>query len=152
GVGSFYVTQGLWGKLRPVVDQRLEVAEALGDPWEVGDVYAMAAWSSFHVGRYRESLDFAGEGFARTRSSAQAMALYCLDWRAMARYRLGDWEAFSADVALAEEMLGERRDRPPSFAAEHVGAAALVHEIRGDGGKADRLLEVLAWLDRAEER
>jgi class 3 adenylate cyclase len=152
GVGSFYVTQGLWGQLGAVVDQRLEVAGGLGDPWEVGDVFAMAAWSSFHVGRYRRSLDSADEGYRRTVSKAQAMALYCLDWRALARYRLGDWDGFFQDVKLAEEMLGERKERPPSFAAEHVGVAAVLHEVRGDGDLADSLLEVLSWLERAEER
>jgi class 3 adenylate cyclase len=152
GVGSFYVTQGLWGQLGAVVDQRLDVADGLSDPWEVGDVFAMVAWSSFHVGRYRRSLESADEGYRRTVSTAQAMALYCLDWRALARYRLGDWDGFFEDVKLAEELLGERRERPPSFAAEHVGVAAVLNEVRGNEGEADRLLEVLSWLERAEER
>ena len=43
-----------------------------------------------------------------------------------ARFRLGDWDGLLADVSLAEEILGDRRDSPPGFAPMHLAIAAFV--------------------------
>jgi tetratricopeptide (TPR) repeat protein len=152
GVASSYVALGLYGPMQSVVERRLELAPSLSDPAEVGDIFAVAAWCAFHVGRYRDAFDFAEQGFRRARDQAAGMALHCLDWRALARCRLGDWDGFFSDAALAEELLGDRRENPPGFASDHLAAAAYVREVRGETDEADRLLRVLAWLERAEER
>jgi class 3 adenylate cyclase/tetratricopeptide (TPR) repeat protein len=152
GVGSFYKSRSLYGRMESVTERRLALAPDLTDPWEAGDVYATAAWAEFHTGRYRRARDLANEGFRRTRQDAMAVAMHCLDWRAVASFRLGDWDALMADAALAREMLGERRDQPPGFAADHIGAVAFVHEVRGEAGAADQALEVLRWLEETEER
>jgi hypothetical protein len=78
--------------------------------------------------------------------------LYCLDFRSAARFRLGDWDGVLADVALAEELLGDRRDSPPGFAPMHIAIAAFVHDARGDGETASRYLELVRWLEEAEDR
>ena len=69
-----------------------------------------------------------------------------------ARFRLGDWDGVLADVALAEELLGDRRDSPPGFAPMHIAIAAFVHDARGDRGTASRYLDLVRWLEEAEER
>jgi tetratricopeptide (TPR) repeat protein len=80
------------------------------------------------------------------------MALDALDFRAVAKFRLGDWDGLLADSRLIEELLGERFDTPPGYATDHLAARAFVMEARGDQGEANRLLERLRWLERAEER
>ena len=78
--------------------------------------------------------------------------LYCLDFRSAARFRLGDWDGVLADVALAEELLGDRRDSPPGFAPMHIAIAAFVHDARGDRETASRYLDLVKWLEDAEDR
>ena len=118
----------------------------------MGDAFATAAWVEYHIGRYREAERLADEGFRRSGPLSTVEALYCLDWRSVARCRLGEWDAFFQDQALASALLGDRREQPPGYAADHVAAAAFLHEVRGDQGEANRLVQVVAWLDRAEQR
>ncbi len=152
GVVSYYQSHGLYGRMEEVVQRRLQLVDDLGDPLEVGDVYAVAAWAAFQVGRYRQAVRFADDGVARTIPGAQLMGMYCLDFRAVARCRLGEWDAFWHDVTELAELLGERRDRPPGFASDHVAAAAFVHEVQGDQASAERMLGILSWLESAEVR
>jgi len=64
----------------------------------------------------------------------------------------GEWETFLGDVSLIADLLGDRRGQPPGFASDHLGAAAFVHEVRGDSGDSDRILNVIRWLESEEER
>jgi class 3 adenylate cyclase/tetratricopeptide (TPR) repeat protein len=152
GVASYYVSGGLYGRMGEVVERRLRLADSLSDPWEIGDVFAVAAWAAFHVGRYREAVALADEGLGRVMPESSMMGIYCLDFRAVARCRLGEWEEFLQDVARIAELLGDRREYPPGFASDHIAAAAFVHEARGDHAAADRKLQILSWLEGAEER
>jgi len=74
------------------------------------------------------------------------------EWEALAGCRLGDWTGFARTVARIEELLGDRRDRPPAFAVDHVAAQAFVHEVRDERDAADRMLQILRWVGEAEER
>jgi class 3 adenylate cyclase/tetratricopeptide (TPR) repeat protein len=152
GIGSYYISRGLYGQMDDVVERRLDLVRSLTDPHEIGDVFAVAAWVQFHIGRYRRAVELAGEGYDRAAAGAPMMALYCLDWRAVARCRLGAWDELLGDVDLIQGMLGERKENPPGFASDHFAAAAFVHEVRGDHETADRLLRVVTWLDVAEDR
>jgi class 3 adenylate cyclase len=152
GVASSYVSRGLYGQMDEVIRRRLELVPSLSDPHEIGDVYAVAAWVDFHVGRYGRAFELADEGYRRSVAGAPMMALYCLDWRAVARCRLGAWNEFQADVSLIQDLLGERRENPPGFASDHFAAAAFVYEARGDHEAADRMTRVVTWLDRTEDR
>jgi tetratricopeptide (TPR) repeat protein len=152
GVAQYYLRQGLYGRMGSVLERRLSFVPSIQDPWELGDVFATAAWAEFCTGRYRRAVSLAAEGFERARQGAVAPALHCLDWLALARCRLGDWPGFFAEAGRIAELLGDRSEQPPGFASDHFGAAALVHEIQGDSGSADRLLQVLRWLEQTEER
>jgi class 3 adenylate cyclase/tetratricopeptide (TPR) repeat protein len=147
GVGSTLLLRGLYRDMDPIVERRLELARTLEDPWEFGDAFAIAAWTAFHVGRYRRAVELSTEGFDRSIRGAPGMALHCLDWRASARCRLGEWTAMYADVELAEELWRLRSDAPPRFAADHLLAAAFAHEVQGDRAAADRLIEVSERLE-----
>jgi AAA ATPase domain len=152
GVSQYFQDRGLYGPWMRLAEQRLELARSLTDRAELGDIYTTAAWCSYHIGRYREAERYAGLGLQATEGVATNWELYCRDWRAVARCRLGEWDAFRRDVAEIAELLGDRRDQPPGQASDHLGAAAFVHEVRGEGAEADRLLEVIRWLEEEEER
>ena len=152
GVGQFFQDRGLYGSWSRLVDRRLDLAGSLTDPTELGDIYAMASWCSYHVGRYRDTERYADRGVDATLATAPNWALYCLDWRAVARCRLGAWETFFEDVALIADLLGDRKAQPPGYASDHLGAAAYLREIRGEPGEADRILDVISWLEGEEER
>ncbi|HEX9122269.1 MAG TPA: AAA family ATPase [Actinomycetota bacterium] len=150
-VCSTYHLQGRYGPMEEPLRRRLQLAGSLEDPFEVGDIFGMAAWWALNSGRYREAFGFADRGLAETESRSSMYALYCLDFRAAASFRLGEWERFLSDVAMADELLGDRRDTPPGFAAVHVAQAAFLHEVQGDTEGANRSLRIIEWLERVEE-
>ncbi len=147
-----FVLVGRYGPMEGALRRRLELAPSLSDPWELGDIHAMAAWWAVNTGRYREAERLAGEGMEHAMAGSRIMGLYCLDFRAAARLRMGDWEGALADAALADDILGDRRATPPGFASVHLAAAAFIHEARGDQGAANRHLQLIDWLEKTEER
>ena len=44
--------QGLYGRMGLVLERRLSFVPGIQDPWELGDVFATAAWEEFCTGRY----------------------------------------------------------------------------------------------------
>src|SRR5207237_2585645 len=144
--------RGLYGHMAEVVGRRLERAERVADPMELADLYCRASWVDGHVGRSRDALRAAEDGFASASSGTMLAALDALDFRAVAKFRLGDWDGMLADARQIEELLGDRMDNPPGYASDHLAARAFVMEARGDQGEANRLLERIRWLERAEER
>ena len=152
GAGQYFLDRGLYGRFRRLIEKRLELSASLSDPTELGDIYAMASWCSYHIGLYRDAERFANAGMEATRDAVPTWALYCLDWRAVSRCRLGEWQACLADVDEIAELLGDRKEQPPGYASDHLAAAAFVHEVQGDVAAADRLLQVVKWLESEEER
>jgi class 3 adenylate cyclase len=152
GITSAHHALGRYGPMEDPVRRRLELVERLNDPYEIGDIHAMASWWALGTGRYREAVDLAGRGFEGAMPGSPMQALYCLDFRTAGRFRLGDWDGALADVGLAEDLMGERRDTPPGFAAMHLAIAAFVHDARGDREAAGRYLRLVGWLEEAEER
>jgi class 3 adenylate cyclase/tetratricopeptide (TPR) repeat protein len=151
-VSSTYHLLGRYGPMGGPIGRRLELAPLLSDPWELGDIHAVAAWCALNTGRYREAARLASVGMDHALPGSRIMGLYCLDFRAVARLRLGEWDGVLADVALADEILGDRRTAPPGFASMHLAAAAFIHEIRGDQAAANRYLQLVDWLEKTEER
>jgi tetratricopeptide (TPR) repeat protein len=152
GITSAYHSLGQYGAMEDPIRRRLELVSDLTDPYEIGDIHAMGAWWALSTGRYQRSVDLASDGFDAAMPGSPTQGLYCLDFRVAARFRLGDWDGVLADVALAEEMLGDRRHTPPGFAPMHLALAAFVHDARGDRDNAGRYLELVRWLEEAEDR
>jgi tetratricopeptide (TPR) repeat protein len=113
---------------------------------EVGDTFAMVSQNHEAIGRYREAFRTADEGYRRTVDRMPAPALHCVSWRALARFRLGDWDGVLDDVAEAERLLGDRSETPPYFTLQGFASASFVHHSRGSVGPADRLRTILAGL------
>jgi class 3 adenylate cyclase/tetratricopeptide (TPR) repeat protein len=152
GIADIHISVGRFGGVEGPVRRRLALVPKLSDPYEIGDIHAQAAWWALSTGRYRESVAQAGRGFEGATPGSPLQALYCLDFRVAARFRLGEWDEALADVSLAEELMGDRRDSPPGFAPMHLGIAAFIHDVRGDRGTASRYLGLVRWLEQVEER
>jgi len=150
GVGGAFLARGRGAEPVEVSSRRLELVPVLEDPWELGDIFAVAAWTRFHVGRYREAFSVADEGVQKTPPDAPGMLLHCVAWRALARLRLGDWDGFFADLARSQEIMGERSGEPPYFAARPFAAAALVHEVQGNTAAADRFFDLIQRIDERQ--
>jgi class 3 adenylate cyclase/tetratricopeptide (TPR) repeat protein len=135
--------RGLYGLVVPLDRERLELARALRDPFEVGDSFYTAAWSALAVGHFADVVALAAEFEAM---DLDIVPLGHLSLAALARVPLGDWDGALADQARLCELLGERADRPPSMASGGYGAAAFILEARGDRASADAVLGVIeAW-------
>lgn len=144
-VGSVYAVRGLAGRTAEVQDRRLAIVRRFEDPFELGDVHAVAAWVRVHIGRYREAIEIADEGVRRTRDAPPA-TLACLVWRAIARFRLGEWANALADIAQGEVIVGSLAEVAPSYARRLHGLGALIHELRGERSEADGYLQSLLRL------
>ena len=150
GVGANFFVQHRYAEVKDVLDRRMAIVDQLSDPFEVGDALSVAAWVCTDIGLYKEAIAYGERGYERTREYTPAVALHSVAWKAMAHFRLGDWDTILQDIALIEEMLEDRRDDPPYFAARPFGAAAFIHETRGNQVAADRVLGLIERL-RARE-
>ena len=133
GVGATLWPRGLYGASLPIIGRRLELAETLEDPWELGDIHAVAAWAHALIGDYSEAVRLAERGEALAAGEAPGMTLHSLSWLAFAEFALGNWPPVVEEILpRVRAVLGERRDDPPYFAAHAFGSAAFIRDARGD--------------------
>jgi class 3 adenylate cyclase len=143
--GATLWPRGLYGHSFPIVRRRLELAESLEDPWELGDIHATSAWAMALMGDLPQAAALATKGAALSESEAQGMALHNLSWLAYAEFYLGNWSAVVDEILpRVLGLLGERSEDPPYFTAHAFGSAAFVHDARGDPSAA----ELIALLRR----
>ena len=128
--------------------RRLELAQTAGDLNELGDSYAVMAWSAVYLGSFREARAIGLEAFELLRSDAPSYAGHAMSWAALAAYYLGDWDEVVDGVELVRGAHGERGEYPKHGFAGPWPAAALVHEVRGDRAAAERLLEEVDAIER----
>jgi class 3 adenylate cyclase len=164
-IGSIDFIRGYHGRNIPVNERRLRIVERLTDPWEIGDALQVAADMSLLVGRYRDALRWADEGFERSRTGP-AVWRACLAWRALARFRLGDWDGAYTDYVLLEEELPSTAWQEFAYYFVTLRACmALLHELRGEHAASERLAALAReevayagnsrktpWLARLEAR
>ncbi|MDP8955461.1 MAG: AAA family ATPase [Actinomycetota bacterium] len=157
GLSSIHVSKGLYGVADEIGARRLELVPSIEDPWELADIFSTAAWNAFHLGRYREAERWADEGLRRGEGLSRGaegagVRLHCDAWSIVALTRLGEWNRALEGVARAEELLGDRRDRPPGFAWRLHGAAAFIHDVQGNRASADRYLAMLERVAGEQKR
>ncbi|MEX2458687.1 MAG: AAA family ATPase, partial [Actinomycetota bacterium] len=140
-VAGTHLAIGNYGAQQRVIERRLALAPKLHDPFELGDLYAVAAWGEFHIGRYEACLSLADEGVLQAEGSP-GVTLHALSWRVLALIRLGRWDEAVAALARLNEVLGDRWDDPPGFALRAFGAGAYLLDAMGNRGAADRYLSV----------
>lgn len=143
GVSACYIPDGAYREALAAAQQRLDLLPQLHDVWEIGDMFAMNAWTRYHLGQYRETFTYADEGFTRAVGEAPGPALHCLRFRSQARFRLGEWPAAIEDYRLARRLLGEHADMPQHYVSPAFAAAALMQELRGEHAESDFILEML---------
>jgi class 3 adenylate cyclase len=144
GISGTEMIRGYHGRNWPVHERRLEIVEHLIDPWEVGDALQTAADTALWVGRYRDALQWADEGFERSRTGPDVWRA-CLAWRIVARFKLGDWDGALEDLDLLEETPASTTFG--SAAYFHVVArscAALLYELRGERTASERVAAQVA--------
>src|SRR6266540_2273448 len=145
GLGGILMNQGDdTGALRNA-ERRVQLIPQLQDPMELGDIYGVAAWTSFHVGHYADALRYAEEGIRRA-GSHPGLLLHCRSWAVVAMTRLADWDGALATAGAAERELGDRKDSPPGFAWRLLGAVAYIHELHGNRAAADRYLSIIVRM------
>jgi tetratricopeptide (TPR) repeat protein len=128
--GSAIITLGLYGRLRVALARRLEIADQIEDPWEVGDAYAMGAWDHAMLGEYEESVRLGLAGRDRAQQAA-GIVDHCLNWAGTSLFHLGEWDRQLEVFREVEGLMGERSAEPPYFMLSLFGATAFVHEARG---------------------
>ncbi|MDH3249876.1 MAG: AAA family ATPase [Acidimicrobiia bacterium] len=147
GLGSTHIFRGDYRAADEVTRRRCDLYESLADPWERGDLCAVAGWVAFQRGRYDESIRWATRGIENAGDDYPSVALHCRTWRGLARFRSGDWFGVLEDLAAVEaEAIGG----VAPYTTPLVAAAALVHHLRGDDDETDRLLAALVPSDEPE--
>ena len=140
GVGSIEFIVGLHGLTLPVVERRLEIVERLTDPWEIGDALQTAADTALAVGRYEDARRWASEGFERA-SGGPDVWRAGLAWRAIARFKLGDWDGAIDDFERMEAARATTKFGTVGyFTLTMWTCIALLYELRGERAAADRLV------------
>jgi len=148
GASASMWPRGMYGPSLALIRQRLQLADVLEDPWELGDMYAVTAWALALIGEYPEALQRAAQGEAVAIGEAEGMALHNLSWRAFVEFSLGNWTVVVDEILpRVQALLGDRGMDPPYFTAHVFGSAALIHEARGD----PRAVELVALLRRNTE-
>jgi class 3 adenylate cyclase/tetratricopeptide (TPR) repeat protein len=134
---------GRYGEIHDATLNRLELVPLLTDDIEIGDCFAMAAWSACFVGLYREALGYSTACIER-HAERPSMLLHGSAWRVLARFYLGDWDGALADQAEIEHIEeGDPRDLPVGYAMRAYAVTALIRELRGERDEADRFLDLV---------
>jgi class 3 adenylate cyclase len=123
--------------------RRIEFVPRMTDVKEIGDTYAMAAWSAQHLGRHAEAEAHATACIERSRGIDSGSYLHGLTWRVAARFMLGRWDAALADQAELERIAAQDpRELPAGYTMRAYTFTALCRELRGERDEADRYMEL----------
>jgi class 3 adenylate cyclase/tetratricopeptide (TPR) repeat protein len=141
-----WASQGLYGRVLPVWERRSSIQPLVTDVAEVGDCFAMGAWTLFELGRYADALVQADEGIAHVTGKEPGMELHARCWRIAALQRLGRWDEALDEYERVVALLGEGADHPPYFVTHGIAVAALICELRGDRATSDRMTSTMLSL------
>ncbi len=149
GLGSTHIFRGDYLAADDVTQRRCDLLDSLSDPWERGDLCAVAGWVAFERGRYDEAISWATRGIDDVGDEYPGVALHCRTWRGLARFRSGDWDGVLEEI---DSINGA--SQPGGVVAPYttplVAVAALVHHLRGSEEECDRLLRMLTPFDEQE--
>jgi class 3 adenylate cyclase len=130
-LGSVDLQFGRYGQTLPIIEQRLKVAQLIKNPWEIGDIHAMAAWTYAYTVDYRRAAEIAMDGFEANQSETRGVRLHNLPWAAYADFFLGNWARVTDHILpTAIAILGERMGEIPYFASDLVGIRAMLSSTR----------------------
>ncbi|MGH3103168.1 MAG: ATP-binding protein, partial [Gaiellaceae bacterium] len=153
-VQSWETGRGRYGDAYRSTLRRNELIPRMTDVKEIGDSYAMAAWSAQHLGRYAEADAHATACVERSRGADSGSYLHGLTWRVAARFMLGQWEDALADQAELERVAAEDpRELPAGYTMRAYTFTALCRQLRGELDQADRYIELARrYFDLVRDR
>ena len=138
GWSSANVAIGRYGDFEPI---RRRLALPIDDPWELGDIYSMAAWFATAAGDYREAVDHAIRGVEAVGPEAVSVGLHCHNWRCYAEFERGRWTEILREIVPAVLARSEGGDWP-YFMASYVGVTAMIYQARRMPEAADAIAQV----------
>ncbi|HYG71148.1 MAG TPA: hypothetical protein VEC15_02525, partial [Actinomycetota bacterium] len=143
---SALLIDGMYGLQIPYIERRIDLAPRINNPWEVGDIFAMAAWSYANIGHHRRALEYGEEGAFRAAEDAEGIRLHNLAWCACAAFHLGDWDRIVDDLFPKVDAILRDRDEPPYFVSHLYGTAQFILTAREDPRASEQveLLEEMA--------
>jgi class 3 adenylate cyclase/tetratricopeptide (TPR) repeat protein len=144
--GGFGISRGLYARVRKIQERRLDILPHVSDQLEIGDAYAMIAWSDHELGQYREGLGSAEEGVRLVEGTWANAAIHAASWQVVLEYRVGEWDRALVTFERVKALLDDRRDDPPYFATHAFGAAGIIAHRRDDSVQSDRMTGLLVPL------
>jgi tetratricopeptide (TPR) repeat protein len=109
--------------------------EGVDQPWELGDLYGMFAWTRTLIGDYENAVTHGSRSLELMQMGAEGVGIHGLCWCALAEFQMGNWSRVVDELApTVDRYLGERGEDPPYFTQTLIGSAAMIQEARGDPG------------------
>ncbi len=142
------LSQGWYGRALRIEERRIPLGPSLGDPLELGDMYAMLGWCSAETGNWRDMVRLSREGIEAIGNRADNASVHLLAWLTEGTFRLGSWDESLSTFETLRSLLDDQKDDPPYFALPAYGIAALIHILRGERSAAQHLTDLFAGLDR----
>ena len=145
---AFWVApEARYGEMYRLQTRRVKLVPRLRDVTEACDCLGSACWAAYFAGRYRETIVYADECLQRADGVDAGNYQHALQWRLIARFTLGDWDAALEDQDLLEATVDREADSPiPVFLGSAYSHTLLCHELRGNEAEADAYLALLKQL------
>ena len=141
-----WIARGWYGRALPIWEQRATITHEVTDPLELGDFYAMGAWTHYEIGRYARALEIADAGLEAITGRDPSSDLHISAWRIAALYRLGRWDEALEGFATIRRMLESREDDPPYFATHAFAVAGVIYERREERVRSDALAAAIVRM------
>ena len=145
---AFWVApEARYGEMYRLQTRRVKLVPRLRDVTEACDSLGSACWASYLAGHYPETLHYANECLKLADGVDAGNYEHALQWRLMARFSVGEWDAALEDQALLESMVDEDDGSIPVFLGSAYSYALLCHELRGERDRAETYLVRLTALE-----
>jgi hypothetical protein len=112
----------------------------------------MVTWNAVMIGDFERGRDFGNRAFDLIELGAEGLATHGLSWCAIAELELGNWYRVVDELGpTVERLLGPARaEHPPYFAANMIGALAVIETLQGDERAARHVGVLREMLDAVD--
>jgi class 3 adenylate cyclase/tetratricopeptide (TPR) repeat protein len=145
-----WASRGRYTRALEVWRMRGEVMGDVTDLLEIGDYWAMGSWVYVELGDYREAVRVADAGTTQISGRANNVQVHISAWKVLALERLGEWDEALSALAQVQDLLDDRRERPPYFASHAFAAGSLINLERGEIVDSEHLFDIVNALDATQ--